>query len=319
MSNLFSGDKLKTDLELTLPSCKKLVVASAFISKVGFEWLNNLIQSNSTSTTLVGRLTPNDFFTGASDLETIKKAVNEGYTVKALSNLHAKIYQIDDDLIFNGSANLTGKGLSIVSESNYEACTKVVGCIESNRFIEKLVSAAVPITLLAIERMESFLEKFESIDLADVPATWPLDVLPLPSDLLVSDFPLTQPGETAYEYEINPALPFAQIENAKMDFALASNLFKQTKAYQWIKKQVTENISGRDLGFGKISKLLHDELADDPAPYRQEIKTLQANLYSYLKLYASEEIEIYMPGRRSEVLRLCKADSTALNNIMKNK
>lgn len=303
MSNLFSGDKLKSDLELALPSCKKLVVVSAFISKVGFEWLNNLVVINQPSAILVGRLTPSDFLTGASDLETIKAALSEGYTVKALSNLHAKIYQIDD-LIFNGSANLTGKGLSIVSESNYEACTKVVGCIESNRFIENIVSAAVPITFLALERMELFLERFESLGMVGVPATWPLDILPQPSSLFVSDFPLTQPGHKAYEYELNPSLPFAQIEGAKEDFALASRLFKQTKAYRWIKTLITENESKRDLGFGQISKLLHDELADDPAPYRQEIKNLQANLYSYLKLYANDEIVVYVPGRRSEVLRL---------------
>ncbi|MCK8123736.1 phospholipase D-like domain-containing protein [Pseudoalteromonas sp. 2CM39R] len=304
MSNLFSGDKLKSDLELVLPSCKKVVVVSAFISKVGFEWLNNLVVTNQPSAILVGRLTPSDFLTGASDLETIKTALSEGYTVKALSNLHAKIYQIDDDLIFNGSANLTGKGLSIVSESNYEACTKVVGCIESNRFIENIVSAAVPITSLALERMELFLDRFEGLDMVGVPATWPLDILSQPSSLFVSDFPLTQPGYKAYEYELNPSLPFAQIENAKEDFALASSLFKQTKAYRWIKALVNENESERDLGFGKISSLLHDELADDPAPYRQEIKNLQANLYSYLKLYASDEIVVYVPGRRSEVLRV---------------
>ena len=303
MSNLFSGDKLKTDLEVVLPSCKKLVVASAFISKVGFDWMDSLLTADCSNVSLIGRLIPSDFLSGASDFVTIKRAVQKGYHVKALLNLHAKIYQIDDDLIFNGSANLTGKGLAIVAESNYEACTRVEGCTESNLFIEKLVSAAVPITLLAIERMEIFLEKFESLDVVGVPATWPLDILPQPTDLLVSDFPLTQPGTTAYEYKLNPALPFAQIENTKGDFTLAGSLFKQTKAYQWIKAQIIENQSGRDLGFGQISRLLHDELADDPAPYRPEIKNLQANLYSYIKHYASDEIEVYIPGRRSEVVR----------------
>jgi hypothetical protein len=306
LSNLFSGDKLKTDLEAVLPTCKKLVVASAFISKVGFDWMNHLLLLNRPSTTLVGRLTPSDFLSGASDLPTIKHALSNGYTVKALSNLHAKIYQVDDNLVFNGSANLTGKGLSIVSQGNYEACTKIVGCDESNRFIEKLVSAAVPITLIALERMEVFLEQFEKQDVLSVPASWPVDILPQPTDIFVSDFPLTQPGRTVNEYEINPSLPFAQIENAKSNFILAASLFKQTKAYRWLKTQVTENQSARDLGFGQVSRLLHDELADDPAPYRQEIKTLQANLYSYLKLYASDEIEVYMPGKRSEVLRIIK-------------
>ncbi|MBG9992228.1 phospholipase D-like domain-containing protein [Pseudoalteromonas sp. NZS37] len=304
MSNLFSGDKLKTDLEVVLPSCKKLVVASAFISKVGFEWMDSLITADCSNVSLIGRLTPSDFLSGASDFVTIKRAVQKGYHVKALLNLHAKIYQIDDDLIFNGSANLTGKGLAIVAESNYEACTRVEGCSESNRFINKLVNAAVPLDILTLERMDLFLEQYRHQEASFIPSSWPEEILPQSSDLFVSDFPLTPPGISTYEYELNPSLPFAQIEANKGNSFEAAKLFKRSKAYHWIKKQILDNKTDRNLGFGQISRLLHDELADDPVPYRQEIKSLQANLYSYIKQYASDEIEVYMPGRRSEVLRI---------------
>ena len=71
-----------------------------------------------------------------------------------------------------------------------------------------------------------------------------------------------------------------------------------------MKEILTEHKGDRHPGFGQISSLLHDELCDDPAPYRRDIKDIQANLYEYLKLYASDEIEVYVPGRRSQVLRL---------------
>ncbi|MDA1380282.1 DUF262 domain-containing protein [Plesiomonas shigelloides subsp. oncorhynchi] len=111
-------------------------------------------------------------------------------------------------------------------------------------------------------------------------------------------------GDFANEYAVNPFLAFAQIECAKNNFYLAETLFKESKAYKWLVKQILENKNNRDLGFGQVSRLLHDALADDPTPYRQQIKNIQVNLYSYLKLYASNDVEIYTPGRKSEVIKL---------------
>jgi hypothetical protein len=266
-------------------------------------WLGQLISNNKPKVQLVGRFTPIDFVKGASDLNALRDCINNGYQVKALVNLHAKIYQIDHDTIFNGSANLTGKGLALVNNGNLESCSRVNSCEKSIAFINKIVESATELTINTLDKMQSFLEQLDTTDEAKLPAVWPEEILPQTTELFVSDFPLGKPGVSLNEYELNPSLPFAQVENAKDDFLLASTMFKQTKAYRWLKKQITENQTDRDLGFGQLSRLLHDALADDPAPYRQEIKDLQANLYSYLKLYASDEVEVYMPGRRSEVLK----------------
>ena len=304
MSSLISSSELTHQLEGLLPSCKELTVISAFMTQPATRWLGQLIYSNKPKVQLIGRFTPIDFAKGASDLNALRDCINNGYQVKALSNLHAKIYQIDQRTIFNGSANLTGKGLALVNNSNLESCSRVNACEQSNAFINKIVESATELTLNMLDKMQAFLEQFDSADEVELPTLWPEDIVPQTSELFVSDFPLGKPGVSLNEYRLNPSLPFAQIEDAKSDFSLASTLFKQTKAYGWLKKQIIENQSKRDLGFGQISRLLHDALADDPVPYRQEIKDLQANLYSYLKLYASDEVEVYMPGRRSEVLRI---------------
>ena len=304
MSSLISNTELTTQLEELLPNCKNLTIISAFMTQPATRWLGQLISNNKPKVQLIGRFTPIDFAKGASDLNALRDCINNGYQVKALANLHAKIYQIDHDTIFNGSANLTGKGLALVNNGNLESCSRVNACERSKAFINKIVESTTDLSLNTLDKMQAYLEQFDGEDETDLPAVWPEEILPQTTELFVSDFPLYKPGVTLNEYQLNPSLPFAQIENAKNNLALASNLFKQTKAYRWLKKQIIENQSERDLGFGQISQLLHDALADDPAPYRQEIKDLQANLYSYLKLYASDEIEIYMPGRRSEVLRI---------------
>ncbi|WP_350643554.1 phospholipase D-like domain-containing protein, partial [Psychrobacter sp. HY3-MNA-CIBAN-0198] len=84
-----------------------------------------LTYHNKPKVELIGRFTPNDFAQGASDINALRECINNGFSVKALSNLHAKIYQIDQEIIFNGSANLTGKGLAIVNNSNLESCSRV--------------------------------------------------------------------------------------------------------------------------------------------------------------------------------------------------
>ncbi|WP_318518026.1 phospholipase D-like domain-containing protein [Photobacterium leiognathi] len=304
MSSLISNAELKSELESLLPSCNTLTIVSAFMTQPATRWLNSLISDNKPKVQLVGRFSPIDFIQGSSDLSALRDCISRGYTVKALTNLHAKIYQIDENIIFNGSANLTGKGLALVDVSNLEACTKIKACEGSKSFISKIVDSAYELSAETIDKMEKYISEIEVINKPELQMDWPEHVLPQSKELFVSDFPLVKPGDFAREYKLNPSLQFAQIENVREDKELASALFKQSKAYRWLKSQVYNNLSDRDLGFGQVSRLLHDALSDDPSPYRQDVKKLQASLYSYLKLYATDEIEIYIPGNRSEILRL---------------
>lgn len=304
MSSLISNTELTSQLESILPSCNELTIISAFITQPATRWLGQLISNNKPKVQLIGRFTPVDFANGASDLNALRDCINNGYQVKALVNLHAKIYQIDHDTIFNGSANLTGKGLALVNNGNLESCSRVNACEQSKAFINKIVESATDITLSMLDKMQRFLEQFDEADDAELPAVWPEEILPQTTELFVSDFPLSKPGEYCEVYDVNPSLEFAVIEKNKSDFDVAQALFKNSKAYCWLKATLIENKGSRDLGFGHISSLLHNVLCDDPAPYRRDIKGIQANIYGYLALYASNEIEIYVPGGRSQVLKI---------------
>ncbi|QBL10514.1 hypothetical protein E0Z06_13755 [Rheinheimera sp. D18] len=304
MTGLISNNELTRQLGLIIPNCKHITIISAFMTQPATRWLRQLTEKNKPNVELVGRFTPKDFAEGASDFAALRDCINSGFQVKALANLHAKIYQIDFETIFNGSANLTGKGLALVSKGNLESCSRVAPTCESKSFIKKIVDSSTLLTLSILDKMEEYLEQLKSEDKDNLPAVWPEAILIPSTDLFVSDFPLGKPGNDVNEYKLNPSLPFAQIEANRDDFLNAAYLFKSSKIYRWLKKQITENQTGRNLGFGQISSLLHDKLADDPAPYRQEIKSIQANLYLYIKLYASDDVEVYVPGGRSEVLRV---------------
>ncbi|MFY8349120.1 hypothetical protein AAEU29_01005 [Pseudoalteromonas sp. SSM20] len=298
MKKLLSSNELTYEMERLLPVSATVNLISAFVTLPAVDWVLTHLQPQ-TTICVVGRLTPKDFIDGASDINAIRSCLQNGIKVKALANLHAKIYQFDD-VIFHGSANLTGKGLALVENHNVESSSKLENCVQSNAFIQKIVNSAIELNLATLDKMQSFIN--EKTSSTEKPLEWPVEILAPTSELFVSDFPLGSPSEFVHEYLLNNSLTFAQIESQE-DFELQQALFKNSKVYQWLKQQIINNRSERDLGFGAVSKLIHDALADDPAPYRQEIKTLQANLYSYLKKYASDEIEIYMPGRRSEVLR----------------
>ena len=304
MSSLISNQELTLKLESDLPKAIEINIISAFITKPAYSWLCKLTQLNSPKITLVGRFLPKDFIDGASNIEAIRLSLTSGYSVKALSNLHAKIFQIDDDLIYTGSANMTGKGLALIEKSNLEACTEVAPTVASKTFIKKIIDSSIELTLEHLDKMQKFIDGFTQTDNVEIPENWPEDIISKTTGLFISDFPLSKPGDTCEIYEINRSLEFAVIEKNKSNFDYAQYQFKRSKAFCWLKRLLIEHKGGRDLGFGQISSLLHEAVCDDPAPYRRDIKGIQANLYEYLSLYASDEVEVYVPGRRSQVLKL---------------
>lgn len=302
MDSLITGGELTAELEQKLPQSSQVTVISAFVTSTAIRWIKKQPYKNTPKITIVGRFIPSDFVSGSSSLDAIDLGIKSGYTIKALSNLHAKIYQVDD-CIFTGSANMTGKGLKLVENGNLEACTKVETSSESLKFIEMIVESGIKITADILAEMSAFLSTIEKVPLIPCPNSWPENILPINSNLYVSDFPLAPPGELNHAYSSNPSLEFALMLNEFSNFSEARKLFKCSKSYNWIMTILNENRGQRDLSFGHISKLLHDALCDDPAPYRKDVKELLTNLFKFIELYANEEITIYRP-RYSQIIRL---------------
>tara|TARA_B100002049_G_C16076302_1_gene375131 strand:- start:922 stop:1845 length:924 start_codon:yes stop_codon:yes gene_type:complete len=302
MASLLSSKELVSVLEKHIPTCNDLVVISAYVSMPAVRWINHLTAKSSPNITIVGRFSPHDFISGASDFGCLKECLNIGIVMKALPNLHAKIYQIDTNKIFSGSANLTGKGLGLISAYNIEAASEIHPTESNLKFIESVVSNATAIDNELLKRMETFLEAFDINATTELPNIWPEDFFELSAQLFVTDFPLSRVNEKSPEYAINPSLPFAILEQTKLTETEKAYHFKKTKVYRWLIDILSSR--GEAIRFGELTGLIHDKLADDPGPYRREVKALQANLYNYIKLYAEDEIELFIPGKRSELLRL---------------
>ena len=65
--------------------------------------------------------------------------------------------------------------------------------------------------------------------------------------------------------------------------------FLKSKIFNWLIARL-KKAENQEIYFGSLSSIIHDGLLDDPKPYRQNVKKLQANLYSYIKYFRPNNI-----------------------------
>ena len=298
---IISGNTLKERLAEVIPKAKSLTVISAYITKPAVDWLAQHVGPE-CSVVLIGRLLPNDFIVGASDMEALRVSLSNGWVVKCLTVLHAKIYLCDRSKIFIGSANLTTKGLKIYGNGNLEGCVEVPAVKDNIKFVEKINIEAQFVTIEALEKMEAFIsarpENTSGIALNDL---WPEDILPREHSIWVYDFPwinpsaVTSPSELDREHDAE-MLSVSDLSNE----TIVAIAFKGTKVFCWLLKKLEES-EFKELYFGELTATLHNELKDDPAPYRSDVKILLANLLAYCQKYAQDLIKIDQPNYSQRV------------------
>ena len=99
-------------------STKSVIILSAYVKTVGVNWLKEKIGDKKIKCTIVARWNNGDLSQGSSDLECYHLAKANGWFFKVLQDLHAKVMLVDNDILFIGSPNLTGRGMSLVPVSN---------------------------------------------------------------------------------------------------------------------------------------------------------------------------------------------------------
>jgi hypothetical protein len=299
---LLDGDELRSRLGELISSSTEIVIISAYITAPAIKWLDSLGIQNKRIT-IVGRLSPGDLMSGASDLHALRDIVKSGWQLRHLTNLHAKIYLLDDYELFVGSANLTSNGLKLSGAGNIEAVLEKVAEEKDLIFIQKIIDSATAITHEALNKMEALiLDASKDLNTHQGLQSWPDDIFPCTSLLLVSDFPLSSPNVRADEYVSNPSLPFAIINGLEGNTPQAAELFKKSKAFKWLLNTLLQ-AEDNQMYFGAITACLHNSVADDPAPYRRSVKDILSNLLLYIDYLKIEEIEITRPSH-SQLVRI---------------
>jgi hypothetical protein len=300
-SNIISGEDLNLRLSKVLPETKSLIVVSAYITNPAINWLIEHINIG-CSVIIVGRLIPQDFINGASDISGLKSALLRGWSVKHLAALHAKIYLCDESRIFIGSANLTTNGLKIFGHGNLEACIEIPPGPNDIGFVKNIILAAQSINQETLDKMENFISARPTNDNnTNLTNKWPEDIFPPDRSIWVYDFPWANQTtkHKSSDEELKHDSELLGVQDLSIDTSTAK-AFKETKAFLWLVEKLNESKS-EELYYGKLTELLHDELKDDPTPYRRDVKNLLSNLLSYCQKYTQDSLTIDRPSHSQRI------------------
>ena len=293
-------------------STKSVVILSAYVKAIGVDWLKEKIGEKDIKCTIVARWDKGDLAQGSSDLECYSLAKENGWTFKVLKDLHAKVMLVDDDILFVGSPNLTGRGMSLVPVANQEIGIKVQALEEDLKIIDQLIDDAALVNDAIIKELEEWqknLPKIEKPKIPEFPEIVNDSFKEKFNKLWVNNFPWCN-----VEYLINnldkkedniihdlDLFGLTNIQKVNIEKELNES-FLQSKIFNWLIKKL-EAEENKEIYFGRLSSIIHDGLVDDPKPYRQDVKLLQANLYSYIKYFKPDNI-LYDQPNISERIKL---------------
>lgn len=299
--SILDGNKLRQNLESALPQAKNSVIfISAYVTQNAVEWLHKFIPKD-IDTRIICRLLPSDVLSGATQLSAITVALEKGIEVYCLHSLHAKIFVIDFETIYVGSANLTNSGLKIYGTGNLEACIKVPGSSQNLGFIQNILNSCTLLNKEIIKKMHGYIELKATGTTRD---QWPEDIMKEDEGIWVRDLFWTQPGKNDNSLEYNHDLDLLGLDSADSIENIPKENVLKTRCVRWLTHRL-EIEPGNELYFGNLTKILHDELKDDPAPYRKNVKSLLYNLLFYVKVYLKGIIEVSTP-RHSQKIKLIK-------------
>lgn len=279
---MLSYFEIREGLSRHLASSGEIFLLTAYVKRSAIEWAQELAQDGA-KVTLVSRFSCADIQAGSTDIEVIRLALDSNWSVKSLPSLHAKVFLFDKTSLIVGSANLTSNGLLLSGSGNLEAAIELNASESDVEFVNHVVDSAQDISYEVLERMESHLNSSIKSKPENTFGEWPEDLFPESGKVWVSDF-LWLTDKAEIPQEIN-----------KVDF-------KNCKAFQWLKRTLKSG-NNDGLRYGELTKNLHDDLCDDPAPYRSSVKELLSGVIEYAELYAQSEISVSRPGY-SQVLKL---------------
>ncbi len=313
-SSLLGTETFRNLLGKALKESKKsVVVLSAYVKSIGVRWLQEQLQGKDIKCTIITRWTKGDLAQGSSDLECYDLAKEKNWNFKILNDLHAKVMLIDDEILFLGSPNLTGSGMSLIPVSNKEIGIKTKALDKDLQVINQLSEEAALVNDQIIEELKAWqqtLPKIEKPKIPDFPSMVKESLKEKFNKLWVHNFPWTDIRFLLKNYnkkdtDIVHDLELFGVVNtnpSEIEKEIKENFLK-SKIFNWLIEKLKKS-ENQEIYFGSLSSIIHDSLLDDPKPYRQDVKKLQANLYGYIKYFEPSNIQIEIPKTKSERIRL---------------
>ncbi len=306
---LFSSDFSKELASAISDSKQEIFICSAFIKEKAIRALLKNIPDH-VSLTVVARWAKHDLLFGASDLEVYRWCEDNGYRFGVNSNLHAKLYLVDESFIFVGSANVTYKGLSFAGLGNIEIGTRLdpsVTDIEKFKsFIDneviwiggdlfKVLQEEVIADSRSVGQKRALLWSANIKEMLDrkIAHLWTSElVFNSPSSLQSPNF---ESSEIVHDFELLDLT----IDN--FDQGCLKQGFLKTRLYHWLRDTIgVEN----EVRFGWVTNQLHSALLDEVTPYRSEVKEFTKILFDWFR-FMPEVFEVKRFNVSESVLIKC--------------
>jgi hypothetical protein len=285
------------------------LIGTAFLKGNAFESICKKVKDNCRKVILT-RWQFRDLVSGASDLEAFTCAQKYGWKFFYNQDLHAKLYIFDNQAVI-GSSNLTNRGLGGQPPAgNIELSTQLPvekGLLD---WFDNLIRKSILVDAELFEAISFEVNKFqtETKTQTTIRKGFSQNVLKILKQrnihktLFLQDLPETfdpltlLQSNNAFDPDICHdlsvlGLPFkTEIHDIKVSFEISPSFI-------WLLEKVKSSIH-----FGELSVLLHEEIYDDPKPYRGEIKRKLANLINWASTLCPEYFQVDVPGRRSQRL-----------------
>jgi len=87
--------------------------------------------------------------------------------------------------------------------------------------------------------------------------------------------------------------------NAEINYDQIKHNFLNSRPYLWLLEHLKQ-FEG-EIYFGKLTELLHNDLFDDPKPYRRDVKQLLSNLLGWISSLNLSEIVIDQPNHSQRI------------------
>ena len=288
-SNILGTEAFRDLLGKSLENAEnEIIILSAYVKKVGIEWLIEKLSKKSIKCTVISRWDKGDLAQGSSDIECYELCKNQNWQFKILKDLHAKIMLVDKKDLFIGSPNLTGHGMSLIPVSNKEMGVKLEATSSDINIINNLIEEAILINdelFIELKLWKEKLPEIKKVKLPDFPNSLNLKLTENVNKIWVHNFPWSNFESllTANfkDENINHDLELFGLEKNNINKESIKKAFKNSKVFKWL-INLLEKQKENEVYFGKLSSIIQNSLLDDPKPYRQNIKTLQSNLYSFV-------------------------------------
>lgn len=323
---LLDTASFRSSLEKDLSSsCRSLTMAAAYLTKAGFSWFAGFV-SNKTSVCMIVRWRLHDLLSGASDLETFQLAAERGWEFRVNQQLHAKLWLFDNLALFVGSTNPTARGLGLRDNHNIEFGVRVIPKQHDMAIVDELVRESILVNAELFESMSAYVAQLKSTGAAaDSSIDWPSEIQlalspPHPmTSIWVSECFHTDGGwlknrnlgasieNDEAEHDLSLLGISHSMLNAPHINRILQDLFMSSRMCKWLVKALQETEKG-EMYFGELSAALHNALADDPKPYRKDVKGLLTNLLSWLEILEIQAIRVDRPNYSQRVFLIQNSD-----------